>query len=138
MRDSSSSSTVINDTYNTIQKRMTNEMRVSLSLYLAKTTHLHSKMSEDGIINYQLHNPESFKESKIRYFQLDLFFLKIIFTEEMTLRALTDTDVCTYICIHTDKKPKQKPVHQRSYSPNTKGNSCTKGYSLVCKLQSQF
>lgn len=78
---------------------MTNEMHVSLSLHLAKTTHLHFKMFEDVIVSYQLYNPESFKESKIKYFQLeDLFFLKIRFTEQMTLTSLTDIDI--YVCIY--------------------------------------
>lgn len=74
MRDSSSPHTIVNDTYNIIQKRMTNEMHVSLSLYSAKTTHLHFKMFEDVILSYQLYNPESFKESKIKYFQLENVF----------------------------------------------------------------
>lgn len=75
MRGSSSPHTILNDMYNTIQKQMTNEMHVSLSLHLAKTTHLHFKMFEDVIVSYQLHNPESFKKSKIKYFQLEnLFF----------------------------------------------------------------
>lgn len=74
-------------------------MHVSLSLHLAKTTHLHFKMFEDVIVSYQLYNPESFKESKIKYFQLeDLFFLKIRFTEQMTLTSLTDIDI--YVCIY--------------------------------------
>lgn len=50
MRGSSSPHTILNDMYNTIQKWMTNEMHVSLSLYLAKTTHLHFKMFEDVIV----------------------------------------------------------------------------------------
>lgn len=74
MRERSSPHTVVNDTYNTIQKQMTNEMHVSLPLYLAKTTHLHFKMFEDVIVSYQLYNPESFKESKIKYFQLETLF----------------------------------------------------------------
>lgn len=49
-------------------------MHVSVSLYLANTTHLHSKMFKDIVVSYQLYNPESFKESKIKYFQLEIFF----------------------------------------------------------------
>lgn len=48
-------------------------MHVSVLLYLANTTHLHSKMFKD-VVSYQLYNPESFKESKIKYFQLEAFF----------------------------------------------------------------
>lgn len=72
-------------------------MHVSVSLYLANTTHLHSKMFKDVVVSYQLYNPESFKESKIKYFQLENpFFLQIRFTEQMMLTSLTDTDICIY------------------------------------------
>lgn len=61
-------------------------MHVSVSLYLANTTHLHSKMFKDIVVSYQLYTPESFKESKIKYFQLEIpSFLQVRSTEQITL-----------------------------------------------------
>lgn len=78
-------------------------MHVYSSLYLAKQHTCTFKMFEDVIVSYQLHNPESFKESKIKYLQLEnCFFLKIRFTEQMILTS-TKTDIYIYVCIYTYK-----------------------------------
>lgn len=75
-------------------------MHVSVSLYLANTTHLHSKIFKDVVVSYQLYNPESFKESKIKYFQLENpFLLQIRFTEQMMLISLIEIDICVYTYI---------------------------------------
>lgn len=75
-----------------------------LSLYLAKTTHLHFKMFEDVIVSYQLYNPESFKESKIKYFQLEILF----FPPDNKVHRTNNTNIidlytCIYIYIYTHK-----------------------------------
>lgn len=54
-------------------------------------------MFKDVVLSYQLYNPESFKESKIKYFQLETpFFQQIKFTEQTMLMSFTDKDICVY------------------------------------------
>lgn len=87
-------------------------MHVSLSLYLAKTTHLHFKMFEDVIVGYQLYNPESFKESKIKYFQLEILFFS---PPDNKVHRTNNTNIIDlymriYIYIYTSKKLKPKSI----------------------------
>lgn len=71
-------------------------MHVYSSLYLAKQHTCTFKIFEDVIVSYQLYNPESFKESEIKYLQLEnCFFLKIRFTKQMMLTS-TNTYIYTY------------------------------------------
>lgn len=78
-------------------------------------------MFKDVVVSYQLYNPESFKESKIKYFQLEiLFFLQIRFTEQMMLVSFTDKDI--YVYTYKEKAP-QNVFNKGSYSVNINGKA---------------